>query len=536
MKWKLYQSLIFVCLSVLPLTFLGQSKDKPENNWHHLDLKSDGIFGISTEKAYQLLKNRTAKPVIVAVIDGGIDIEHEDLKEVIWVNEKEIPGNGKDDDANGYTDDVHGWSFIGSEKGNVQYDNTEMVRLLRKLKPTYETALNSTPFSPEERKEFELYQRLISDYMAQLEQAKAGFYSISLFKKTLQEIVDKIVTSSPKLADFEDYKAENDLENRALKAIKSSLKEEPDFGKLKEEIDETLKHYDTQLKYHLNLDYDPRAIVGDRYEDSSERSYGSPDVKGPDAEHGTHVAGIIAAVRNNGKGLDGVANQVKIMALRVVPDGDERDKDVANAIRYAVDNGAKIINMSFGKAYVWNKAVVDSAVQYAQAKDVMLVHAAGNDAKNTDITKNYPNRFYSDSTGLNMGMAQAWIEVGASGWENNEELAADFSNYGKKSVHVFAPGVQIYSSIPDSKYKQINGTSMAAPVVSGLAAMLRSYFPQLSAIAVKDLIVQSVQKVEQKVKVRGEQGNTRLIFSELCSSGGIINAQKAVEMALKTTK
>lgn len=536
MKWKLYQSLIFVYFSVLPLTFLGQSKDRPKNNWHHLDLKSDGVFGISTEKAYEILKNRTAKPVVVAVIDGGIDIEHEDLKEVIWVNSKEIPGNGKDDDANGYTDDVHGWSFIGSSEGNVQYDNTEMVRLIRKLKPTYESALNTTPFSAEERKEFELYQRLISDYMAQMEQAKAGFYSISLFKKTLQEIVDKMGNPFPKAADFEDYKADNDLEKRAIKAIKTSLKEEPDFGKLKEEIDETLKHYDTQLKYHLNLDYDPRSMVGDRYEDSSERSYGSPDVKGPDAEHGTHVAGIIAALRNNGKGLDGVADQVKIMALRVVPDGDERDKDVANAIRYAVDNGAQIINMSFGKAYVWNKAVVDSAVRYAQAKDVLLVHAAGNDAKNTDLAKNYPNRFYSDSTGLNMGMAQAWIEVGASGWENNEELAADFSNYGKKSVHVFAPGVQIYSSIPDSKYKQVNGTSMAAPVVSGLAAMLRSYFPQLSAIAVKDLIVQSVQKVEQKVKVRGEQGNTRLSFSELCSSGGIINAQKAVEMALKTTK
>ena len=303
------------------------------------------------------------------------------------------------------------------------------------------------------------------------------------------------------------------MESRTLKAIKSSLKEVADFGKLKEEIDETFKHYDTQLKYHLNLDYDPRAMVGDRYEDNSERFYGSPDVKGPDAEHGTHVAGIIAAIRNNEKGLDGVADQVKIMALRVIPDGDERDKDVA-----------------------WSKAVGESAVRYAQAKDVLLVHAAGNDAKNTDISKNYPTRFYSDSTGLNMGMAQAWLEVGASGWENNEELAADFSNYGKKSVHVFAPGVKIYSSVPDSKYKQINGTSMAAPVVSGLAAILRSYFPKLSAIEVKDLIVQSVQKVEQKVKVKGDQGNTRLSFSDLCSSGGIINAQKAVEMALKTTK
>ncbi|MEY3677907.1 MAG: hypothetical protein RI924_48 [Bacteroidota bacterium] len=536
MKRILPQSLLVLGFLLAPLLFFAQSKDKPKDHWQHLDLSSEGVFGISTEKAYQLLKNRTAVPVLVAVIDGGIDIEHEDLKEVIWTNTKEIPGNAKDDDGNGYVDDVHGWSFIGSEKGNVQFDNTELVRLLRKLKPKYESALNSTPFSPEERKEFEQYQRLITDYAAELEAAKGGFYSISLFKKTLQEILEKMGKSSPKLADFENYKATNDLESRALKAVKSSLKEDPDFEKLKKELDESFQQYDVRLKYHLNMEYDSRSMVGDDYTNSSERYYGSPDVKGPDAEHGTHVAGIIGAVRNNGKGLNGIADRVQIMPLRVVPDGDERDKDVANAIRYAVDNGAKIINMSFGKAHVWDKAVVDSALRYAQAKDVLLVHAAGNDAKNIDIAKNYPTRYYTDSTGLNVGMAAAWMEVGASGWEDDEHLVAEFSNYGKKNVDVFAPGVQIYSSIPGSAYKQINGTSMAAPVVSGLAAILRSYFPELSATAVKDLIIQSVQKVDQKVKLKAEQGASRLHFSEICVSAGVVNAAKAVEMAMKSSR
>ena len=523
----------FFLLNGIFLLGFAQQKDVPPTNWQHLDLQQDGFLGISTEKAYSLLKNRSAKTVIVAVIDGGIDTAHEDLKAILWRNELEIAGNGVDDDKNGFVDDVHGWNFIGSAKGNVQYDNLELVRWVRKLQPTYETALNSTPFSSAERKEFEFYQGLVTDYMAQLEEAKSTLTSVSYFRQILGDISSKLSSKTPNLADFERYKAVSDSEEQVLKAVKDALKDDADFSKFMKEMEDVFTSYTAKVLYQLNLEYDPRSIVGDDYTNASQHVYGNADVMGPDAEHGSHVAGIIGAIRTNGLGINGVADRVQIMALRVVPDGDERDKDVANAIRYAVDNGAKVINMSFGKPYVWNKQVVDDAVRYAQSKDVLLIHAAGNDAKNIDIAKNYPTRFYSDSTGLITGMADNWIEVGASSWKNDESLVAEFSNFGKKNVDVFAPGVKINSTVPPSVYADNDGTSMAAPMVSGLAALLRSYFPKLSALQVKTLILNSVYKVPQKVKV-AEYGRTaRVSFSDVCISAGVVNAYTAVFEALK---
>ena len=527
----------FVCLSmmaILPFVSLAQEIEKPKANWQNLDLKTDGVFGISTEKAYkELLKGKTSKPVIVAVIDGGIDEDHEDLNKVIWVNAKEIADNNVDEDKNGYADDVYGWNFIGSAKGNVQYDNMELVRLVRKLQPKYAAALNSTPFSDKERKEFLLYQKLITDYMEKLQNAQMGLANTTIFKRYTEEIVAKMKVDKPVLSDFENYKPANDIEGQVLKAIKSELKKNPDFSKLKEDVDEGLKYYDTMVKYHLNLDFNARDIVGDDYSNSNERLYGNADVTGPDAEHGTHVGGIIGAIRNNELGINGVADNVRIMAIRAVPDGDERDKDVANSIRYAVDNGAKVINMSFGKAYSWDKKVVDEAVKYAMDNDVLLVHAAGNDALNTDKEDNFPSKHFVDSLGVNMGKAAAWLEVGASGWKNDESILADFSNYGKKSVDVFAPGVKINSTFPNSTYKENDGTSMASPVVAGLAALIRSYYPGLSAVQVKDAIMKSVIKVDTKVKIKDEGTSKKVPFSELSVSRGIVNAYNALQLAQK---
>lgn len=511
----------------------AQQKDTPPANWQHLDLQQNGVLGMSTDKAYELLKNKSAKPVIVAVIDGGIDTSHVDLKPILWRNEREIAGNGLDDDKNGFVDDMHGWNFIGSAKGNVQYDNMELVRWVRKLQPKYETALNSTPFSSAERKEFEFYQGLVTDYMAQLEEAKGTLSSVTYFRQILGDILSKLSSKTPNLVDFERYKPGSDSEEQVLKALKDALKEDADFPKFMKDLEDAYTSYTAKVLYQLNLDYDSRSIVGDDYTNASQHVYGNADVMGPDAEHGTHVAGIIGAVRSNGLGVKGVADKVQIMTLRVVPDGDERDKDVANAIRYAVDNGAKVINMSFGKPYVWNKQVVDDAVRYAQSKDVLLVHAAGNDAKNIDVAKNYPTRFYSDSTGLITGMADNWIEVGASSWKNDESLVAEFSNFGKKNVDVFAPGVKINSTVPHSAYENNDGTSMAAPMVSGLAALLRSYFPKLSALQVKALILKSVYKVPQKVKIADDGHSVRVAFSDVCSSGGVVNTYNAVLEALK---
>jgi subtilisin family serine protease len=289
-------------------------------------------------------------------------------------------------------------------------------------------------------------------------------------------------------------------------------------------LDKEVAHYKNQVEYQLNTDFDPRTIVGDNYADATEKFYGNNDVKGPDATHGTHVGGIVGAIRNNGKGIDGVADNVLIMSVRVVPDGDERDKDVANAIRYAVDNGAKVINMSFGKPYSPNKKIVDDAIQYAMSKDVVLVHAAGNDGLNVDIDPS----FYPNGIGLDKnGKATSWIEVGASGAKDDQNLVAPFSNYGKNTVDVFAPGVQIYSTIPGSNYEFFDGTSMASPVVAGLAALLRSYFPNLSAVQVKEIILKSVTKVTHPVRVKGQTG----LLSDFCRTGGVVNAYEALKLA-----
>lgn len=530
---------VLYTLAILALPFVSSAQstedESPVANWQNLDLKSDGVFGISTEKAYKdIIKGKKSSPIIVAVIDGGIDIEHEDLKKVLWVNQKEIPGNGIDDDKNGYVDDVHGWNFIGSPKANIHYDNMEVIRLVNKLEPKYAAALNTTPFTEEERKEFQTYKKVVTDYMAKLQSAQMGLQNTTMIKKYLDEITAKIGNDNPTSDDFGNYKAENDIESQVIKFIRPELKK-ADFKKFYEELKDGIKFYDTQVKYQLNVEFDPRKdSVGDDYANSYERYYGNNNVTGPDAEHGTHVAGIVGAIRNNDLGIKGVADNVKIMAIRTVPDGDERDKDVANSILYAVDNGAKILNMSFGKSYAWDKKVVDDAVKYAVSKGVLLVHAAGNDGKNTEKEDNFPNRLFTDSLGKTMGTAQGWIEVGASGWKNDESLVASFSNYGGKTVDVFAPGVKINSTMPGSTYKENDGTSMAAPVVAGLAALIWSYYPNFTAVQIKDIIMNSVVKVEQKVKIKEEGDNRRVLLSDISVSGGIVNAYNALQLAEQT--
>lgn len=565
---------VLLITAFLPFASFAQKSEAPKPNWFNLDLVEDGVFGVSTEKAYrELLKGKKSVPVVVAVIDGGIQQDHEDLKDVMYINPKEVASNKKDDDNNGYADDIHGWNFLGSPEGSVRYDNLEVLRMVRKYQDRYASVVNSTPLSKEERAEFNLYKRLVTEYMGKLENARYGYEQLSMLSKHVSAIVSKIGKEKPTMKDFDNYKADNDLETKALRAIRSSLKKEPDYGKFKEELDETLHYYHSQVNYHLNIDYDPRDSIKDDYSNGWQRSYGNADVQGPDAEHGTHVAGIIGANRTNSIGIKGVADNVRILAIRAVPDGDERDKDVASSIFYAVDNGARVINMSFGKSFSWDKKLVDSAVRYAASKDVLLVHAAGNDGKNTDYSNNFPTAIFADdrdpnmwhapkpiiaalnqaagsvpvrsmrsmsqlklqrdTTKLGLPKAANWIEVGASGWKNDGSLVAEFSNYGKRTVDVFAPGVKINSTMPGSKYKENDGTSMASPVVAGVAALIRSYYPSLTAVEVKDIIMKSVVKAEQKVKVVDVDGSMRVPLSELCVSGGVVNAYNAIQLAEK---
>jgi cell wall-associated protease len=292
-------------------------------------------------------------------------------------------------------------------------------------------------------------------------------------------------------------------------------------------------HYEYELNYGYNRDFDPRSIVNDDYDNKKERYYGNPkvdDYSGTMGSHGTHVAGIIASIRDNGIGAMGIADNVEIMALRTIPNGDERDKDVANAIYYAVDNGASVINMSFGKSYSPDRQIVEKAIRYAEKKDVLIVHAAGNDAEDKDQIMNYPTRKFIRGH----REASNMIEVAANTRYLDDQLPAKFTNYGKSTVDLFAPGVGVYSTIPENQYKISSGTSMASPVVAGVAALLRSYFPELTARETRDILIESVVPYQGEVYLPGT--DEKVPFSDLTISGGIVNAYEAIKIAQNRIK
>ncbi len=508
-------------LSAMPFVSFAQ---KP--NWQNLDLKTDSTFGISTEKAYnELLKGKKAKPVTVAVLDGGVDIEHEDLKATVWLNKKEKANNGKDDDKNGYIDDVHGWNFLGSAKGSVNHETLELTRLVRRDQTKFANT-DATAVNANELPAFETYQKNKAELDQELAEAKMGYERFTGLKKAIDSLVKKVGKENPTVEDIQAYKPVDEMETNIQRILINQLKNTSFDEFYKAQVVPGYEHFKNQVEYNLNIDYDPRGLVGDNPNDSKERYYGNNDVAGPDARHGSHVAGIIGALRNNELGIKGVADQVIIMGVRNTPNGDERDKDVANSIRYATDNGAKVINMSFGKSYSWDKAIVDEAVKYAVSKDVLLIHAAGNDNKNLEVESNFPDPEYVDG-----GKAASWITVGASSWTNDGTIKASFSNYGKTKVDVFAPGVDINSTVPGSKYEKLSGTSMAAPVVAGLAALIRSYYPKLTAVQVKDIILKSAIKVDQSVEIRTDAETKTVPFSDLSVTGGIVNAYEALKLA-----
>ncbi len=529
---KLKSLLFAFCLT---LTFASQAQlSAPTENWQHLDKMEDGVMGVSTDKVYsELLKGKTSTPVIVAVIDGGVDPLHEDLKDVMWKNPGEIAGNGIDDDGNGYVDDVFGWNFIGGKDGkNVHQDQLEITRLYVKLDAKYKNA-DRDKLSKKEKKEYDQYKEFEKTITEKQQEsaANAGLYGSML--NAISSVEKAIGKEDIQPEDLEDFESDDPTITRSAQIMQSMLSQGGTVKDLKDQLQQAVDYFSSQADYNYNPDLKVRHIVGDNYDDVSERYYGNNDVKGPDASHGTHVAGIIGAKRGNNIGMDGVADNVKIMAVRCVPDGDERDKDVANSIIYAVDNGASVINMSFGKGYSWDKKAVDKAVKYAMKKDVLLVHAAGNSHQNNDNTDNFPNDQFEKRGLFGPKKAKNWIEVGALSWKDGEDMAATFSNYGKENVDLFAPGVDIFSTFPDDEYNAISGTSMASPVVAGVAALIRSYYPELTAEQVKDVLMSNtVMTKNAKVKLPGGEGKV-VPFTDLCITGGVVNAYEAVKAASK---
>lgn len=492
---KLQNCLLF-CLAVMLPGFGCHAPENPD--WQHLDKEKDGVFGISTNRAYnELLKGKKPAAVIVAVIDAGFDTTHEDLRQVLWTNPKEIPGNGIDDDSNGYIDDVHGWNFAGDADSTYHYDNDDLTRLVRQEQQGPPSAA---------------YPAHLADLEKERREAKEKLDFAQKMKRTLDAMVKQLGTKNPTLKDFENFAPKNDLENQVRSRTIASLKHMSYDEFYSERVIEEIASQADALNYGYNVNYEPhrpiRVVAGDTV-----LWPGNGDLAGKKPLHGTHIAGIIAADRTNDSGIQGIADNVRIMAIRLGY-GAIRDEDIARAIRYAVDNGARVINMSFGKEkYSLDKARVDAALNYAAARDVLLVQAAGNSSKDLDKTEPiYPTSFRADGTRLTN-----WITVGASNQTDDETLRASFSNYGKTKVDVFAPGIAIRSTVPGGAYKRLNGTSMAAPVVTGLAALIRSYYPALTARQVREIILKSVVKSPW--------------LADRCVTGGVVNAYNAIKLA-----
>lgn len=515
----------------------GENDSLKYVNWQNKDPKTDKVWGISTEKAYlELLSGKSSQTVIVAVIDNGVDVNHEDLKNNIWINEDEIPGNGIDDDHNGYIDDINGWNFLGNTHGeNIEKAPMEITRLYKKYLDRVGVEENEDSiktFLGEEYSDFKEVRKAYMVKSTEVMQEKGFFEGITATYTYYDAVISKKLGRT-------DYTLE---ELKKLKVPKKSLEDSAKSylvlllsnGISKNAINEAEQYFNSRLNYHFNLEFDSRHIIGDDEWVWSDTAYGNNDVHGGNPDHGTPVAGIIGAGRKNNIGINGIADNVKIMCIRAVPDGDEWDKDVAKAIEYAIDNGADIINMSFGKGFSPRKEFVDKVLKKATEKDILFVHAAGNDSKNNDVNTPYPKPTFPSGEIIPV----SWITVGATTIKRTKkEFVASFSNYGHNTVDIFAPGESVLSLTPNNGYDLVDGTSFSCPVISGVAALIKSYYPNLSMSQIRDIILESGTKKDIKVVLPGTYGKFKEVvhFNKLSSSGGLVNVYQALKVAEQMT-
>jgi len=539
-----YRNLLITGTTLLTALTLSQTisaqvippaEPEPPKGWQLMDLKENGFYGISLKPAYLFLQGKKSKPVVIATIDSGIDTLQKDLKSILWTNTKEIPGNGIDDDHNGYVDDIHGWNFLGGPDGKADFnETTEEVREYNKLKGKFE---NISDTNAVDKKQYAYWKRVKTIYDSTVNKSRTE-------TEQLQPIMNALMVTSGyikrglslpangtfKQADLVKLKLANDTLTQS-KYVWDSIFSQEGTNKTNAAIIKDLSEYLAKLNNDLSPDLEARKrIVGDNVDSMDHKPYGNNLLKFTDASHGTGVAGLIGAIRNNGYGINGVADNVQIMAIKAVPNGDEYDKDIANAIHYAVDNGARIVNMSFGKKISPHKEWLDEAFKYAASKDVLLVQAAGNDNQDVDVTPDYPNDTFLDGT----ADADNVINVGASGPKLGEHLAGDFSNYGKKNVDVFAPGVKVTTVDTDAEFMTEDGTSFSSPITAGIAALLLEYYPTLSARQLKQIILQSATPLTGTMVFRPGSKTIKVDFASLSKTGGIVNAYKALQIASKT--
>lgn len=513
---------ILVYILIIPNLLFSQTY----TDWYHLDPVEDSVLGISSQKAYEFLKDKPSETVIVAVIDNGAEITHKDLADNIWINKDEIPDNGIDDDKNGYIDDIHGWNFLGNSEGENMKNETLVVTRYFKLLNDRFAGKTKKEIARKDKEDYKFYLLIKQRYEKELSEQEKMKNTYELLLENYNE-AKEILSNYFESSDYSLKNVENiETEDKELLwAIKIYTWANSNYY-TKGNLEKSLKDVNTKLESRLNPDYNIRKeIVGDDPTDINDSIYGNNNVAAKGPYHGTSVAGVIGAM-NNDFGIDGIAKNVKLMILRVVPNGDERDKDVALAIKYAVRNGADIINCSFAKDFMMHPEFIYNAMKEAENKDVLIIHAAGNESRNIDKEPAYPNGFYDKRT-----KAKNWMNIGATNSADTETLISYFSNYGKKSVDVFAPGSRIRTTVLNNQYEYTSGTSIASPIVAGVAAVIKSYYPHLTSLQIRQIIIESAYIPTTKKVYVPTAGAMKRKMKRVSVAGGIVNLYNAVQLA-----
>ena len=537
------KKLFFILVAISVPAFVIAQTNTSSKNWHWKDYGKDTIHGISLFQAYEQLSklNKQPSPIIVAVLDGGIDTNHIELKPRLWINTKEIPNNGIDDDHNGYVDDIHGWNFLGGKDGrNIDKAADEKSRIYHKYKSAFENISDINQIKSEAQQKQYLVWKQAAQEIEFSEEDAANLQYISMATNAIQKlgniIIKEMNDSNFTVESIESFqpigRVTLDAKIAYLRTARIlGIEKETPYKEVISDLKEYIEGKEKSAKAKLVAPANIRAeIIKDNYENFADKFYGNNDITGPNAKHGTHVAGLVASIPDSTWNVNKLYPLIQIMGVRVVPDGDEYDKDIALGIRYAVDNGAKILNMSFGKSFSPEQSWVDDAIRYAGEKDVLIIHSAGNEFYDLNTKAVYPNPYSSTFKDT----AKNILTIAASS-DNfiNGSLLTDFSNFGAKIVDVLSPGNKIYSTIPtDNNHGYLQGTSMAAPIVSHIAAMIRSYYPNLSATDVKQIIMQSVWKPEDVSKAFPiPQKEEQKTLHEIAAAPGIVNAANALQLA-----
>ncbi|MBG7630454.1 MAG: S8 family serine peptidase [Bacteroidetes bacterium] len=529
----------YILIIILIISCTKNKTERPEfsqtkkfDHWHLKDYESDGVPGISLDKLYdELIKNQKGKQIIVAIIDTEIDINHEDLKDFIWINNDEQPNNGVDDDNNGYVDDVNGWNFIGNKNGgNLICSNFSYTRKLKELIPIFKGKTKEEVGN--DTLNFKIYQRALMDHQNMKRQLKEDYEYVEFLNTGFprsKKLLDSIFRGSTYTINQLDSLYTIFKKQDSIKA--ADIYFMIDFLNFDMHGYADNLAYESNLieKYSNNISFDDRAIIGDNVNDIEDRDYGSPFITNSLKEftHGSIVSGVLAAHRTNNKGVRGITNTVKLMPLCIQAKfGAETDKDLALSIKYAVENGAQVINISANRTYELHNEWVQQALLYAEEQNVLVVKGAGNSETDIDKIITYPNKNTKDHVLNN------FIVVGATGMELNSNFKPVWANYGRKTVDFYAPGESILTTTPFDSYKVDSGSSLSTAITSGVAALLLSYYPDLKVSEIRQILMESATRYDLDIELDYDS-NTTVPFSKLSNSGGVLNAFNAFVLAEK---